>query len=278
MRYLYLSLVSVLSLGLSSGAAYGFGGMIAIGMNEAAEIEAVETPFRAEARIETEDQEIDTVIYYEPGHVRDEMQMGGNAMVFLQDLEARKHYMLMPQGMYMEFDSGQSNEQIQEYKLIERTVVGKEEVNGFDTTKYKVIYEGPNGKYGGFSWFTDDNIAVKAFIVSEQSGRKERVRFQITKLERGDQPDSLFVIPSNYRKFDLGSMGGMGSMMNGGMGGQSGRGSEEWPPQGEVEEKPLTEELADSAQEGAEEAAKQETEQSAKENVSKGLRKLFGRD
>ncbi len=267
MRKTALVLAASFSTLLAADAALAFGGMIAVGMNEAAQVGAVETPFRAEASLETEEQNINTVIYYKPGHIRDEMKMGGQDMVVLQDLEAQKTYMLMPQGMYMEMDMGQSNDQMKEYRLIEREVVGREKVNGFDTTKYKVIYEGPDGKYGGFTWFTDDNIAVKSFAVSETNGERSRFRYEVKKLERGSQPDSLFVIPDGYRKF---SMGGMGSMMQGmpGMGGDQQGG----------EQPSLGEELADSAKEGAEEAAKQETERSAKEKVTKGLRKLFGGD
>ncbi len=267
MRKTALVLAASFSTLLAAEAALAFGGMIAVGMNEAAQVGQVETPFRAEARLETEEQNIDTVIYYKPGHIRDEMKMGGQDMVVLQDLEAQKTYMLMPQGMYMEMDMGQSNDQMKEYRLVEREVVGQEKVNGFDTTKYKVIYEGPEGKYGGFTWFTDDNIAVKSFAVSETNGERSRFRYEVKKLERGSQPDSLFVIPDGYRKF---SMAGMGSMMQGmpGMGGDQQGG----------EQPGLAEELADSAKEGAEEAAKQETERSAKEKVTKGLRKLFGGD
>lgn len=252
---------------LAAGSAWGFGGMIAVGMNEAAQVGQVETPFRAEARLETEEQNIDTVIYYKNGHIRDEIQMGGNDMVVLQDLEKKKTYMLMPQGMYMEMDMGQPSDQMKEYRLIEREVVGREEVNGFDTTKYKVVYEGPKGKYGGFTWFTDDNIAVKSFAVSETNGERNRFRYEVKKLERGAQPDSLFVIPPNYRKLSLG--GGLGSMMQGmsGMGGQ---------PQND--EPNIAEEIGESAKDGAEEGAKEETRRSAKETVKKGLRKLFGGD
>jgi hypothetical protein len=268
MRKTALALATTAFTMLAAEAAFAFGGMIAVGMNEAAQVGEVETPFRAEARLETEEQNIDTVIYYKPGHIRDEMNMGGQDMVVLQDLEAQKTYMLMPQGMYMEMDMGESNDQTDEYRLIEREIVGQEKVNGFDTTKYKVIYEGPDGKYGGFTWFTDDNIAVKSFAVSETRGERSRFRYEVQKLERGNQPDSLFEIPAGYRKFSMG--GGLGSMMQGmpGMGGDQ---------QGD-EQPGLAEELADSAKEGAEEAAKHETKREAKEKVTKGLRKLFGGD
>ncbi|MEJ2604826.1 MAG: hypothetical protein P8172_16360 [Gammaproteobacteria bacterium] len=267
MKRITTTLAASAAVVLAAGSAHGFGGMIAVGMNEAAQVGQVETPFRAEARLETAEQNIDTVIYYKDGHIRDEIRIGGNDLVVLQDIAKKKTYMLMPQGMYMEMEMGQPSDQMKEYRLVEREVVGKETVNGFDTTKYKVVYEGPRGKYGGFTWFTDDNIAVKSFAVSETDGERSRFRYEVKKLERGDQPDSLFVIPPNYRKLSLG--GGLGSMMQDmpGMGGQT------------AEEQPnLAEELGEAAQEGAEEAAKEETEATAKEKVTKGLRKLFGRD
>ncbi len=212
------ALVSLLTVALIAPAsAWGFGSTIAVGMNEAAGVPAPTTPFRASATLETDEQNIDLTIYYTPGFTRDEMQIGPQNMVMLNDLSTGKMRTLMPQGIYMEFESGTTSEQIQEFKLIERTVVGKEEFNGFDTTKYKVIYEGPDGKYGGFSWFTDDNIAVRAFMVSEEDGEKQRVQFQIKELERSPQQMSLFQVPSNYRKLDIGGFD-LSSMMPGAAG------------------------------------------------------------
>ena len=216
MKRIQLTVATIAASMTLANAAWGFGSTIAVGMNQAAGVDAPDTPFRAQAKLETADEKMNMTIYYRPGQTRDEVRMGSQDMVVLQDLAEQKFYMLMPQGMYMEFESGDKNEQMQEYKLVEREIVGKENVNGFETTKYKVIYEGPDGKYGGFSWYTDDNIAVRAFIVSEEKGDKQRVCFQITELERGEQSASLFEIPSNYRKFDMGGFG-LDSMMGGGM-------------------------------------------------------------
>lgn len=272
MRRITITTTLAVAIGIAgAGDAHAFGGMIAVGMNQAAEVGDIGSPFKATARLETAEQNIDTVIYYENGRIRDELRVGGQNMVWMQNVADKTNYMLMPaQRMYMEFAPGQQSDQVQEFRLVEREVVGREEVNGFDTTKYKVIYEGPDGKYGGFTWFTDDNIAVKAFMISEVDGERERVQFNITALERGDQPDDLFVIPAGYRKFE---MPGMGSMIPG-AGAMGGGESGGWP--GQPEDKSLPEEIGEAAKEGAEEAAREETKQSVKDEVKKGIRKLFG--
>jgi hypothetical protein len=137
-------------------------------------------------------------------------------MITIQRYDQGKVWMLLGQGMYTEAEIGGA-EQAPDYKLIERTVQGKEDVNGMTTTKYKTVYEGPDGRFGGFTWFTDDNIAVKGFMVSETKGEKQRIKWIMSNVKRGDQPDSLFELPAGAKPMGLMNMGLMGAM--GGMGG-----------------------------------------------------------
>lgn len=249
------------------GTAYGFGGMIAVGMNEMAEVSQVTAPFRAEARMSAEGEQVDSVIYFDDGRIREELQAEGQTVVMLYRHGGSKAQMLMPQGMYMEFDLGtEQNEQVEEYRLIERTKVGRETVNGFDTTRYRVIYGGPDGRYEGDAWFTDDNIGVRCDMTATTEGDSTRVLFEITQLDLGPQADQLFEIPAGYQKFDVGAlgMGGMGGMQDtGGM------------PGGSADPN-IIDEMSEAAQQGAEEAAKEEAKEGAKDAVKKGLRKLFG--
>ena len=275
MRKLLQGLLGAALCCAGASMAHGFGGMIAVGMNQAAEVNEVTTPFRAEARMSAEGEQVNSVIYFDDGRLREELSMEGQGVVMLYRQGGGKAQMLMPMGMYMEFDLGTGqNEQMDEYRLVERTKIGRETVNGFDTTRYRVIYEGPDGRYEGDSWFTDDNIGVRCDMTATEGGESTRVLFEITKLELGDQAESLFEIPAGYQKFDLGALG-VGGM--GGAGAMPGAGA--YPPQdAPVDENGTTivDEVGDAAQRGAEEAAKEEAEQGAKDAVKKGLRKLFG--
>src|SRR5690606_33155009 len=119
-----------------SGNCFAFGGMIAIGMNESHEVDGVKVPFTADAKLQSDDFNLDTRIYFEDGKLRDEVNISGQNMVYIQRYDLGTTWILLPQGMYMELPQGQESDQVQEYRLIEREVVGKETVNGMDTTKY----------------------------------------------------------------------------------------------------------------------------------------------
>jgi hypothetical protein len=284
---LLLPLLFVLSV-----PAHAFVGGIAVSIGRATNVEGAKIPpFSADAEIETEENQLTSHLYYQPGMVRDEADMGGMQMVTIQRYDEGKVWVLMSPTMYMESDIGQS-EQAPEYKLIERSVVGTETVNGMQTTKYKTIYEGPDGRFGGFTWFTEDNIAVKGFMVSETKGEKQRIKWTMTNVKRGDQPDALFELPAGAKP--MGGMGGLSSMM-GNMGGDSAPGmptgtaapatSAPSKTAAEPADKPteqdqdpnMAEEMAAEAAETAKQTTKQETNNAVRESVSKGLRGLFGR-
>jgi hypothetical protein len=214
---LLLSLLILLSV-----PAQAFVGGIAVSLGRATNTEGAEVPaFSADATMETEEHQLTSQVYYKPGMVRDVTDAGGMEMVTIQRYDLGKVWVLMGQGMYMETDIGEA-EQAPEYKLVERSVVGTETIDGLETTKYKTIYEGPDGRFGGFTWFTKDNIAVKGFMVSETKGEKHRIKWTLTNVQLGDQPDALFELPAGAKP--MGSMGGLMNMM-GGMGGMGGSGS-----------------------------------------------------
>ena len=166
---------------------------------------------------------VTTRIHYKPGRVRDEMKVGGREMVTIRRFDLGKIWMIMGPGMYMEVAADQGNAQVPDYKLISREIVGPETVNGMETTKYKSVYETKDGKFGGFTWYTKDNIAVKGFLVHQSQGEKQRVKFEIKNLERGEQSDSLFEVPTGAQKLNMGALPGMPNMGGAGFGRPPGR-------------------------------------------------------
>jgi hypothetical protein len=199
----------VVVIAFLSMQAHAFGGSIAVALNNGSPLEGVQVSFVADATLETAEGTLTETIRYVPGMVRDDVLMSGQQMVFIQRFDLGKMWMVMDaQKVYIETDMTDPSDQSEQYRLVEREVIGQETVNGMDTTKYKVIYESTKGKYGGFAWFTDDMIAVKAFLISEEDGEKQRVKFEITELTRGPQDESLFELPAGYGKLDLGGMSG----------------------------------------------------------------------
>lgn len=268
-----------------AGVAHAFVGTLAVALGEMNEdVGRIQVSFAADAMVETEDMKANARVHYKPGKVRDEMNVGGQDMVTIRRFDLNKVWMIMGQGMYMEVDPEQGSEQAPEYKLVSREVVGRETVNGMDTTKYKSVYESRDGKFGGFTWYTDDNIAVKGFMISETKGAKDRVKFELTNLSRGEQADDLFEIPAGYQKFDTGNMAGMMNM--GQMQQQQAQQPQATraygtPPQQSGQ--PAEEDggfVEDVAEKSAEEARNTTSDEIAKgigSGVRKGFGKLFGR-
>ena len=197
---------------LIAGAAQAFVGQIAVGLGRMNEVGEIKTSFSADATLETEDMTVDTRVYYKPGKVRDEMTVGGQKMITIHRFDLEKIWMIMGPGIYMETAVGQGGPQTPEFTLISREIVGSETVNGMKTTKYKSVYETKDGKFGGFTWYTDDNIAVKGFLIHHSKGDKQRIKFELKNLERKEQPDSLFEVPKGAQKFNMGGMPGMPNM------------------------------------------------------------------
>ncbi|MEE4362192.1 MAG: hypothetical protein V2I63_11805 [Pseudomonadales bacterium] len=267
------TLVAVLYSTFLAIDAQAFGGMIAVGMSRLTQDEELGVSFRARARLETANEKIDDVIYYSPGRIRDELTVAGQDAVTIRRVDQGTVWMLLPQGMYMEFAVDEENDRIQDYELIERSVVGEEVVNGMPTTKYKTIYQTKEGKLGGFTWVTDDGIAVKAFMISESQGEKTAVRFEITELTRGDQDLALFEIPEGYTRFSLGGMSGMAGAF-GNSGGAAGEAPDDAQQKGGILGG-LFGSAKEGAQDGAEDAVEQESREQVGAKVRKGLRRLF---
>jgi len=268
-----------------AASAQAFVGGISVGLGEMDEsIGRVETSFAGDVQIETEEFTAQSRVYYQPGKVRDEMNMGGQQIVTINRFDLNKVWVIMMQGMYMEVDPDQGSDQAPQYELISREVIGPETVNGIETTKYKSVYQTKDGKFGGFTWYTDDNIAVKAFMISEVKGEKQRVKFEFTSLERGPQTDSLFEIPDGYQPMNMGSlmnMAGMVQQME-----QAQAQQEAAAPQtasqkdssGADEDDPsYAEEVAARSQKEAQDAASDEIANEAGRSVRRGFGKLFGR-
>jgi len=188
-------------------------GSIAVGLGEMnEEIGRVQTSFSADATLETEEITTKSRVYYQPGMVRDEIDMAGQKMVMIRRFDLNKFWMIIGQGMYMESAADQDSAQAPNYKLVSREIVGTETVNGMETTKYKSVYESRDGKFGGFTWYTDDNIAVKAFLIHESKGDKQRFKYEMSNLERASQPKDLFEIPPGHKKFNMGGFGAIPGM------------------------------------------------------------------
>lgn len=227
MKYRTIKAFVAASCFAAAGSANAFVGSLAVSIGQMNEdVGRTQTSFSADAKFETEDQQGTSKVNYRPGMVRDMMDMGGNRMTMIYRYDEQKVIMEMGNGMYMERPIDEpSRDQAPDYKVVSREIIGREVVNGMDTTKYKTVYESKDGKFGGFTWYTDDDIAVKGFIVSEQKGEKTRMKFELFNVVRGEQSPDLFRPAPGSKKFDMGGFAGLGG--TGGMNAEQRRQMEE---------------------------------------------------
>ena len=130
-------------------------------------------------------------------------------------LMAKQHmYMEMPskmmenRGMFHFFRTGDVENACPEWQAMATNKggsckkIGHETVNGRETVKY----EGTNLKGEESTVWLDSKVR---FPIKWQ-GKNESGELQ--NIKEGSQPASLFEIPSDYKKFDMGAMGNMGNM------------------------------------------------------------------
>jgi hypothetical protein len=154
-------------------------------------------------------------MYVDPGHMRMDLNAGPRGgMAIITNFATRTTDMLMPeQHMYMESNADQamarhpglapnikpftdpSNPCANEAGTTCKNV-GVEEVNGRSCDHWQMTDK--NGKVTN-TWI-DRKLHFPIKSVSEDT------TYQLTNIKEGDQPASLFEIPSGYQKMDLGQM------------------------------------------------------------------------
>jgi hypothetical protein len=122
-------------------------------------------------------------------------------------------WILMPdQKMYMEqpFDAKKmmtTSEKVE--GELQRTSLGKDTIDGKTADKYKVTYEIEGIKNEMFQWVeSGSNLPLKSAALDGSWSVEYR------NIKTGPQPDPLFEVPSDYKKFSMG-MPDVGNMMKG---------------------------------------------------------------
>jgi len=157
-----------------------------------------------------------------PDKERREESMEGTTMITIRRSDLHKTWMLMPgERMYMEMRAGQPAMGMEressdpgDYQT-QMTTVGRETLDGLETTKSKVIMTGKDGsKMGGFWWTTDQGIVVKMDVIGIDGDTKMRMKRELSNIQIGPQDPSLFEIPKGYTAMGMG-FGNMGGSLPG---------------------------------------------------------------
>lgn len=132
----------------------------------------------------------------------DKMRYEMPKTIVITRLDLQKSYVLMPdEKMYMEqaVDPSAAAKAgvVEGQGEVERVSVGKEEVDGRMTEKFKITYTDAKGKMTVYQWLDAEELPVK---VEAEDGNWS-VEYQNAK--RGRSPDELFEVPSDYQKFAI---------------------------------------------------------------------------
>jgi hypothetical protein len=153
-------------------------------------------------------QTVTSHVYMKKDKFRTDTKMAGSSTIVRKDIN--KVWMIMTaQKAYMEMP-GVTEEQTQtvEEKVkgeMSRKKIGNETIDGHPATKYEVTAKvGDNVSQIYQWWATDINFPVKTAAVDGSWSMEYK------DIKTGGQPDSLFEIPSGYKKMTVPGMpGGM---------------------------------------------------------------------
>src|SRR6202162_2613400 len=84
---------------------------------------------------------------------------------------------------------------------LEKHPVGQESVNGIAPTKYAIDETVPEGHATGTLWLSHDGIPMRlAGTFTAAKGKVSTVRWELSHVKIGPQPDNLFETPQGYSK------------------------------------------------------------------------------
>jgi hypothetical protein len=179
----------------------------------AVSLPAPSVEYAADRIVETEAGTFEGKVYSARDKERSETNMGGMQSVMIVRRDQQIGWMLMPaQKMYREMDLRQAREQsgAAPDDLMEITQVGSESVEGFDSTKYKLVMQ--DGSAGGFIWITAQGIAVKMDMLSKFEGKKTRMTVTLKNVNIGSQDSRLFEVPPDYSAMPGATGAALGSL------------------------------------------------------------------
>jgi len=150
-----------------------------------------------------------------PGKMYTEVDMGGMSTGVIVREDRNKSYMLMPSMGYYREESLKGGlmqaSNGMEFRKIEK--VGREDVIGFPSTKYKTRFEDKDGKGAGIIWVTDSGVPIKMdMIYSNKDMKGQRYSVQFTELHLREQDPAYFEVPENLKPMGMGSIGDLMKM------------------------------------------------------------------
>ena len=172
---------------------------------------ALALEFSADTVSTTGNHKVSGKIYYTDDKFRTDIKSPQDMTMIVRQDKKIVWNIMHDQKMYMEMPIREENKPrvTKEFEgEIERKLLGKETIDGHPTEKYLITYKLIDSTQQVYQWWaTDINFPVRTEAVNGEWRQEYR------NLKMGKQPDSLFVVPAGYKKFDMPA----GMMMPGGM-------------------------------------------------------------
>jgi hypothetical protein len=93
-----------------------------------------------------------------------------------------------------------------EFEKIEK--VGREDIIGHPSTKFKTKFKDNEGKGSGFMWVTDTGVPIKMDMTYSNSKFKgEQISMVFTELNLREQDPAFFELPANLKPMGMSSLG-----------------------------------------------------------------------
>ena len=209
--------------------------------------------------------------HHAPQKSRTEIAMGGvnGTMIVREDLGTA--YFIMPEmNMYREMQQQEAMDQSVSGMQVSRVEeVGREEINGYDSRKFKTRFKDQNGKGAGFMWITDAGVPIKMDMIYKSRGMKgQRFKMELTDLNMRSQDPEQFELPQGLEPMSMGNMLNLARFSE-----QQGEQQGEQPAQSRTQPS-LAEEAGDAAEDETRRGIVNETRRAVRD----GLRGLFGRN
>ncbi len=150
-------------------------------------------------------------VYSAKDNERREIQIGQRETVSITDRLSKKTAILLPaQQAYMESWHGHDALRKDDpaggwYRSdVRMTRVSKEEVNGVETTKYRIYLNDPEGQISaGTLWLSAENIPIRMQGTMTVNEKTSDFQIDRTNVVIAKQSENLFAIPDGFRRIDV---------------------------------------------------------------------------
>jgi len=145
--------------------------------------------------------------YAPPGKMHEETTMEGMSLSIIVREDLGLIWTVLPGGMYVEMDIGEAGDRgaPSAEDIVEFEALGEEEIDGWPTTRYRVVSMEDGEPLAGEFWVTEHWIPVRMEL-EVGDGPGETVEWEIRDLRITAQDPALFELPDGATPMPGGAM------------------------------------------------------------------------